>query len=314
MQFRFRHKDGHYLWLQDQFVVVHDATGQSVARIGSVSDITERRRQEDEIQRLNTTLEHTVAERTAQLATAVVELKHAGKLKDEFMAAVSHELRTPLTGVLSMAEALEMQYVGPLNERQLHYVQSVHQSGARLLAMINGILRYTSLMAGNVTVHQERCILAELCAVGVHAIHEQATQKGLTLTFNVEPAGLTIFSDPEGIIQVIQQLLDNAVKFTPEGGQIGLEVREDSDAQTVHLVVRDTGIGMTAEQQAVAFQLFVQGDGSLARSYGGVGLGLAYTRRMVELLEGTIELESAPGAGSRFTITLPARRVPPGTA
>ncbi|MBK8049503.1 MAG: hypothetical protein IPK16_21730 [Anaerolineales bacterium] len=136
-------------------------------------------------------------------------------------------------------------------------------------------MRYTSLMANNVTIQQERCILAELCAVGVHTVHEQATQKGQTLTFSVEPAGLEIISDPEGIIQIVQQLLDNAVKFTPEDGQIGLEVRKNGDDKTVRLVVWDTGIGLPTEQQR-AFQPFVQGDGSLARKYGGVGLGLAY--------------------------------------
>lgn len=250
-------------------------------------------------------------ERTGQLAAAVADLQRAAKVKDEFLGAVSHELRTPLVGVLGMAEALEMPFSGPLNERQARYVQGIHQSGERLLSMVNSLLRYTGVMANTVTVQQEPYGLAELCAVAVRAVRDHATQKGQTITVSVEPEGLVITSDREGIIQMIQNLLDNAVKFTPAGGRIGLEVRRDCQEDTVHLVAWDTGIGMSAEEQATIFQPFVQGDGSVTRRYGGVGLGLAYVKRMAELLGGTIALSSAPGEGSCFTITLPISRTNP---
>jgi len=269
-------------------------------------NITERRLQEQEIQRLNTTLEQQVTERTAQLAVAVTELKRAAKMKDEFMAAVSHELRTPLTGVLGLAEVLELQTGGPLNERQARYVQGIHQSGERLLVMVNSILRYTGLMAGNVILQHEPCRLVELCAIGVRAVRGRVDQKGQTIVFSVEPIELTIVSDVSGITLLLQQLLENAVKFTPAGGRIGLEVGRDGAADTVHLVVWDTGIGITPEQQTYIFQPFIQGDSSLARHFEGVGLGLAYVQRMVDLLGGTISLESVPGEGSRFTVVLPA--------
>ena len=138
-------------------------------------------------------------------------------------------------------------------------------------------------------------------------MHPRAEKKEQTVEFSIEPAGLTIVSDGDGIIQMLQQLLDNAVKFTPNGGRIGLHVRGDVDEESVNLVVWDTGIGITDEQRATIFQPFVQADAALSRKYEGIGLGLAYVQRMVELLGGAITLESTPGAGSRFTVTLPTR-------
>lgn len=314
VEYRFRHKDGHYRWLMDRFTVVCSADGNPDAMIGSVSDITDRREHEDEIRRLNATLELRVAERTIQLQAALAELKRADQMKDEFMAAVSHELRTPLTGVLGMVDALELQFSDSFSERQVRYVRGIRQSGDRLLALVNNILRYTGLLSGNVNLHHESCRLDELGAIAVRSVRSSADQKAQSVEFNIEPAGLTIVSDADGIIQSLQQLLNNAVKFTPVDGRIGLDVRKVFDQNAVQLVVWDTGIGISPEQQAVIFQPFVQGDAALSRKYTGMGLGLAYAQRMVELLGGSITLESTLGQGSRFTITLPYELAHTGSA
>ncbi|MBK8047521.1 MAG: PAS domain S-box protein [Anaerolineales bacterium] len=305
VEYRFRHKDGHYIWFQDRSTAVCDANGKAVARIGNVTDFSERRRAEDEIRRLNATLEQTVVERTAQLASAVDDLRRAAKLKDEFMAAISHELRTPLSGVLGLAEALEMQLAGPLNDRQMRYVDGIRESGERLLAMVNSILRYTNLISGSVKPDLVPHHLAELCAIAARSVRTHAEQKGQSVELKIGSINLTIATDGEGLVQVLQQLLENAVKFTPQGGKIGLEMHEDADNNAVRLIVWDTGIGMTQEQLATIFDPFVQADATLARQYEGIGLGLAYVKRMVELLGGQITVQSEVDQGSRFKVTLP---------
>ena len=282
---------------------VHSVSGCEVLSIAS--DITEYRALARMLQNSNAELEARVAVRTAQLAAAMQELTRAAQVKDEFMSAVSHELRTPLTGVLGMAEALELQYAGPLNERQLRYVHTIHNSGNRLLALINRILHYTALVGGKVTVQRDTCYLGELGANAVRAARPPAEAKGQTLQFSIDPPELTIISDSDGIAHVLEQLLDNAVKFTPAGGQVGLAIQGDDAAGCVRLVVWDTGIGISAAQQSAIFQPFVQVDASLARQYEGIGLGLPFVQRMVDLLGGTITVESALGHGSRFTVTLP---------
>jgi signal transduction histidine kinase len=165
-----------------------------------------------------------------------------------------------------------------------------------------------------VNLHHESCRLDELGAIAVRSVRSSADQKAQSVEFNIEPAGLTIVSDADGIIQSLQQLLNNAVKFTPVDGRIGLDVRKVFDQNAVQLVVWDTGIGISPEQQAVIFQPFVQGDAALSRKYTGMGLGLAYAQRMVELLGGSITLESTLGQGSRFTITLPYELAHTGSA
>ncbi len=284
---------------------LHSGSGAEVVAVAS--DITAHRALARMLQASNSELEERVAARTAELGAALAEVQRAAQLKDEFLAAVSHELRTPLTGVLGMADALELQNRGQLNEHQLRAVQHIQASGQRLLALVNSILRYTRLMGSAVTLAQEPCRLAEICNRSAQAVQPLAAQKEQSLTVSVDPPTLTVTSDADVIEQLLRQLLDNAVKFTPPGGQIGLEAAASDDGAFVQVAVWDTGIGIAPAQQERIFQPFVQGDSSLTRQHQGVGLGLALVRRSVELLGGAITLESEPGQGSRFTVTLPVR-------
>ena len=282
-------------------------------------DVTALRQLERLLKQSNVELEQQVTARTAdleaavaQLEDALAELQRANAGKDAFLAAVSHELRTPLMGVLSMAELLESEVRGPLNPDQAEYVAAIVTSGQRLSATINDVLHYTSLVAGKRPLQAELCSLGDLCSGAVRAHRRAADAKGQQLTFAVTPPELEIESDAQGIRQILKELLDNAVKFTPAGGRIRLVVDYGDEPgadgrHSVRIVVTDTGIGMDPEQQAALFRPFVQGDQTLARRFEGLGLGLAFAYEMVARLGGTIAVDSEPGAGSRFTVLLPTK-------
>jgi PAS domain S-box-containing protein len=276
--------------------------------LSSVIDITARKQAEQELRRLNDELEDHIAYRTAALEAALADQQAALKLKDEFLAMISHELRTPLNGVLTMAEILEGEVSGPLNQRQRVYVSNILASGARLLEVVNSILSYTQLISGGLQLTFEYCRLAYLLDIATASLQLKAEAKHQTFAVDVNPSDLAITSDPEALVQVIKRLLDNAVKFTPFGGQVGVYAQPGPGPVpgTVQIVVWDTGIGLEGTELADLVQPFTQGDGSLARAHGGVGMGLAYVNRMVVLLGGHLDLEPHQPTGSRFIVTLPA--------
>ena len=269
-------------------------------------DITERKHYEQLLQDTNAALEQHVVERTVDLQRAVDDLQRANRHKDEFMAMISHELRTPLTGVLSLAETLGDQIVGPLNGRQAVYVRGITESGNRLLYVINGILSYTHLVSGKIPLQLEPCSLANLFNICTVSQQHKVLAKDLSIAVCVDPVDLTIISDASALADILKRLLDNAIKFTPPGGQIGLAATLGAAPATVDLVVWDTGIGIAGGQLEHILKPFAQADGSLSRPYDGLGMGLAYVHEMVHRLGGTLTVESTPGAGSRFVITLVA--------
>ncbi len=276
-------------------------SGREVVSISR--DITEHKALQQMLHETNARLEERVVARTAELAATISELHRANAGKDAFMAAISHELRTPLTGILTMSELLEAQTRGVLNQDQLRYVTHIRESGERLLATVNDVLRYTSLMAEHTPLEWEQCRLLELCASGVRTIQPRAERKHQTIALEVTPPDLTIPANADGVINIVAMLLDNAVKFTPDGGAVGVTASLAEGA--VRLVVWDTGIGMSAEQQQSLFEPFTQADQGLTRRFAGTGIGLAYVYKMVSLLRGQVSVESEPGQGSRFTVTLP---------
>ncbi len=270
-------------------------------------DVTQQKALERAVRQLNSQLEQRVQERTAELEAALAELRYADQLKEAFLAAISHELRTPLTGVLGVAEALELQVSGPLNSRQLEQIHLLRRSAMRLLEMINSILHYTHLLAGQTLLRRQVCRLAEIGVGSMQKVQMQAERKQLAMQFAIDPPDLTIESDSEGIAQLLYNLLHNAVKFTPDGGAVGLQIGSSDGGAAVELVVWDTGIGIADDQHEQIFEAFTQADGGLTRHYDGIGLGLTFAQRMAGLLGGACTVESTPGRGSRFVVTLPVR-------
>ena len=271
----------------------------------AVSDITRHKAMQNELQQLNQELEGRVGQRTAELSRANQDLKRAVRLRDEFLNNMSHELRTPLAGILSLSEALKRQAYGPVNERQDRALANIHISGERLHNLVENLLEMTQLAAGKVILAPYPVSVDQVIKSCLGKIQAEVERKQLRLHTRRDLLLVDLVADEKRLRQILDGLLDNAVKFTPAGGKVGLEVDVDQQAQLVRWVVWDTGIGIPTEQHEQLFELFVQLDGGLSRHYGGTGLGLAMVKQLVDLHGGSISIESTPGQGSRFTVSLP---------
>ncbi|MGC8639812.1 MAG: PAS domain S-box protein [Isosphaeraceae bacterium] len=302
---RMRRSDGSIFLVQMDLVCVRDAEGKPLYRVATAQDITERKKVEQEIRELNSSLEGRVAERTARLVAVNAELARAARLKDEFLASMSHELRTPLSGILSMSEALQEGVYGTLNPAQQSAVRDAEECGRHLLTLINDILDVAKIEAGKLELQQSVVAIDQLCQASYRLIKEPAQKKSITVSLNVDQEVENLVADSRRLKQILVNLLSNAVKFTPQGGKIGLDVAGDRQSGQLRFTVWDTGIGIHSENLQRLFQPFVQLDARLARQYEGTGLGLALVKRLVELHGGSMQVESQLGAGSRFTVILP---------
>ena len=308
---QLRHRDGSLLDALASVVLEPVRDGPPLGRV-TLKDISERKRMEVALREseralraANEELEQHVADRTAELRHAVAELERANAGKDAFMAAVSHELRTPLTGIITMADALESQFRGPLNERQQQYVATIQSSGVRLLEVINAVLDYTTAVADQRPPEAKPCLLAELCTAAVVLAQPKAAKKQQAIDVKIEPLDIIIYSDSDAILRILDALLDNAVKFTPPHGRLGIKVSR-IDHGAVQIEVWDSGIGIQEQHMPYLFKPFTQVDQRLSRQYEGIGLGLAIVHRKAEILGGTVSVETTVGQGSRFIVTLPA--------
>ena len=276
--------------------------------------LRESRRQVEEQQR---TLEGKVQERTEAFERATreaVELarqaEEANRSKSQFLANMSHEIRTPMNGVIGMTDLL---LETGLSARQRKLAETVHRSAELLLSVINDILDFSKGEAGRLVLECIDCDLTEVVEDVTELLAERAHRKGLELACRIaDDVPGAVRTDPGRLRQVLTNLIANAIKFT-EAGEVVVEVSvaEPAPGPTrVRFEVRDTGIGIAREAQADLFQSFRQADASTTRRYGGTGLGLAICKQLVELMGGTIELESEAGRGARFFFTLPLARTP----
>ena len=239
----------------------------------------------------------------SRIARANRELQRASALKDRFLASVSHELRTPMTVILGFTGALLKGGQGNLNAQQRESLERVQRNAKLLLGLINDVLDISKIEAGKVEIHRQRVFLPTLARQIEADYREAARNKGLTLQCEIAPGIDSVTSDPERVMQIIANLVGNALKFTERGS---ITVRfEPREPESWAIVVSDTGIGIPQEEQATIFEEFRQGEAAEHRGRGGTGLGLAIVKKLAAVLGGTVEIESAAGQGSQFTVVLP---------
>jgi PAS domain S-box-containing protein len=301
-EFRVVHPDGSIHHIQANAITQRDAAGRPLRMIGVNMDITERKEAEAALQKTN------------------AELEQATRLKSEFLANMSHELRTPLNAILGLSEGIQLDVYGELTDRQRQAIVTIERSGRHLLDLIEDILDLSKIEAGKLELAIAPVNLDALCQSSTVFVKNAALKKHITISTTIEPGLNSCEIDELRMRQLLINLLNNAVKFTPHGGAVNLSVFLDAEPHpnqgTVHpnpghswvaFAVRDTGIGIPPEEQNRLFQPFVQVNGQLNRTHGGTGLGLALVRRIAELHGGYVGLESQPGQGSCFTVWVPAQ-------
>jgi len=232
------------------------------------------------------------------------KLQQASRHKSEFLANMSHELRTPLNAIIGFGEFLVDEKPGPLNQKQKEFLGDILSSGRRLLQLINEVLDLSKIEAGKMDLHIEEFNLAHTIEEIVSAVKPMTTAKRIGITVTVAAGLQTVKLDLGRFKQILSNLLTNAVKFTNDDGHINISAIRDGTDEFA-LCVKDTGIGIKPEDLNRLFVEFQQLDSGPNRSYDGTGLGLALTKKLIEMHRGRISVKSEPGAGSSFTVSLP---------
>lgn len=235
------------------------------------------------------------------------ELVQSSRYKDQFLATMSHELRTPLNAILGMSEALIVPVYGALNDQQRKAILHVRDSGQHLLSLIDDILDLSKIAAGRSPLEIADIEVEAVVEASLRLIRPIATAKRITLISHVDKRIHHMLADERRLKQILVNLLNNAVKFTPDGGTVSFDVKSNRPDESIEFIVTDTGIGIPADALDQLFEPFAQIDGSLARKHGGAGLGLTLVQRLVDMHDGSIHVQSEVNQGSQFRISLPWR-------
>jgi PAS domain S-box-containing protein len=284
IEYRLRRFDGEYRWMHDTGVPHYAPDGAFVAYVGSAVDITDRRRAQEERERL------------------LQDAEAASRAKDQFLATLSHELRTPLNAVVGWAHMLRS---GKLDEpATMRAVETIDRNARAQSQLISDILDISRIVSGKLRLSVRPVDLTPVVEAALDTVRPAAEAKGIRLQAVLDPAAGPVSGDADRLQQVIWNLLANAIKFTPRSGRV--QVRLSRINSHVELRVEDTGVGIGSEFMPHAFELFRQRDGTPSRQHGGLGLGLALVKHLVELHGGSVECASpGEGMGAVFSVKLP---------
>lgn len=277
--------DGQIRAVRAEAEAVINDQGEIVRILGSVHDQTGVKRVE------------TALRRAKEVAI------QANKAKSEFLANVSHELRTPLNAIIGFSEVMIQEVFGPVgNDRYRDYAGDIRQSGIHLLGVINDLLDYSKLEAGRLELHTEEISLREIIDKCVRMMRQGAESENVTLIGKLPAINDTIHGDEQKVTQIVLNLVSNAIKFTPAEGVVTVSMCESNNG--IDIEVTDSGIGMSADDIELALSPFGQVDSALNRQHAGTGLGLPLSKSLAELHGGTLDISSAPGAGTTVTVHL----------
>lgn len=269
--------------------VKRDAKGRPIKMIGTTQDVTE------------------INAARGELMESKLKAESANQAKSRFVASMSHELRTPLNAIIGFSELLQSDDAPLSDERRREYARDIHSSGKHLLSVINDILDISRIEAGKVSLDEEETSILDLIESTYRMVRPRAEETGVALACRVDPAVKDVLADRRLLLQTLLNLASNAVKFTERGGSVDIAA-SPAEGGGVDIVVRDTGIGMSADDIARVGEPFLQVDGRLSRKFEGTGLGLVIAKRLVEMHGGVLCIESALNQGTTMTVRLPASR------
>ncbi len=289
-EFRMKHKNGRWVWIQSRAKAIFDAKGKAIRMVGAHTDITA-------MVKANEKLEHEKEE--AQLAN---------EAKSDFLAHMSHEIRTPLTAISGIAEILIKQTKG-FSDKQAQLIKTLSSSTASLKELVNDILDFSKIESGELELDEANFALDTIFEETVSMMAVRANEKGISFVFDYNDLKhAEFFGDSKRIRQILVNLVGNAIKFTDKGGvTIKGQVEERDGQEFLRMDISDTGIGIEPEDFDLVFERFKQADSSVSRKYGGTGLGLPISKKLAVLMGGDIFLSSEVGTGSTFSVLLPIK-------
>ncbi|MFQ5936379.1 MAG: ATP-binding protein [Acidiferrobacterales bacterium] len=293
---RHRHPSGPHVQQRTdgRWIQVNERKAASGTTVVVYTDISKLKHREQEL-----------GELVNKLKIAREHAMQAARAKSTFLASMSHELRTPLNAIIGFADVLQEKLYGELNQKQEEYLNDIATSGRHLLHLINDILDLSYIEAGRMVLEPNVFDLRQLLEDSLLLVQEQAVGHNITISLDVASDVDTVIADERKVKQIVFNVLSNAVKFTPDGGKVGVKAHRSDDL--VEIAVWDTGVGIAPEDQQRIFEEFQQVGQTLTGKPAGTGLGLTLTKKLVELHGGTIWLESNLGDGSTFTFTLPTK-------